>query len=88
MLKGRTNIDTHEYLKVDIMGFKDKSLSYLSYQNVGSPGGLHRHARLSNLYIKGKKIKTKSGCLFGSRVKQVESELCASSGGSVTVITF
>lgn len=49
ILKGRTNTDRSESLKVNIMGFKDKSqsLSSLSYQNAGSPRGLHRHARLS-----------------------------------------
>lgn len=49
ILTGGPNTDTSEYLKVDITGFKDKSqsLSSLSYQYVGSPRGLHRHARLS-----------------------------------------
>lgn len=49
ILKGRANTDRSEYLKVNIMGFKGKSQSLfsLSYQNAGSPRGLHRHPRLS-----------------------------------------
>lgn len=52
------------------------------------PGAFTDMPDYPNLYIKGKKMQTKSGCLLGSRVKQVESELCASSSETVTVRTF
>lgn len=86
-LKGGTNTNTSECLKIHITDFKDKrqSLSSLSYQYVGSPGAFTDMPDYPNLYIKGKKMKTKSGCLLGTRVKQVESELCTE---SMTVIKF
>lgn len=42
----------------------------------------------SNLYINRKKMKTKSGCLLGFRIKQTELELCTSSSESAIVMTF
>lgn len=52
------------------------------------PGAFKAMPDYPNLYIKGKKMKTKSGCLLGSRAKQVELELRASSSESVTAIPF
>jgi len=51
------------------------------------PGAFTDMPDYPQLYKKEKKIKTKLGCLLGRRVKQLESELCASISGSVTVIT-
>lgn len=52
------------------------------------PGAFKAMPDYPNFYIKGKKMKTKSGCLLGSRLKQVELELCTSSSESVIVITL